>query len=173
MDGEIASTTAQAILQAVQARRTVPDRHHPAPLVLLTAKGRYFDEENVFSKSKVSLAGVVRMAKYFRYKEWVAISRNNIVLEAALKWINQADLHEDDYWHHYYKILHRRGDPHARDFLLGTPLLLLLHSSFDSQIRIRDRGVARQCRPLRSTLRAALPRSPYRDHHLHRQRAAD
>jgi hypothetical protein len=131
MGGETASTTAQAMLQCVQARSTVPDRHHPAPLVLLTAKGRYSDKEHVFSKSNVSLAGIVRIAKYFRYTEWVAISRDDIVLETALRWINQADLHEDDYWYHYYKILRRKCDPHAREFLLGMPLLLLLYSSFD------------------------------------------
>lgn len=119
---EDAAWTARTTLQSVQARSNVPDRHQPTPLVLLTAKGRYSNEpQSFFSKSKVSLAGIVRVAKYFRISEWTAISRSGPVLEAALKWINQADLHGDDYWHHYYKILCRKRDPCAKEFLLGMP----------------------------------------------------
>lgn len=76
--------------------------------------------------SKVSLAGIVRVAKYFRISEWTAISRSGPVLEAALKWINQADLHSDDYWHHYYKILCRKRNPCAKEFLLGMPATVFL-----------------------------------------------
>jgi hypothetical protein len=116
-----AAWTAQTTLEFVKSRSTVPDRHQPAPLVLLTAKGRYSDEpqSGVFSRSKVSLAGIVRVAKYFRIFEWTTISRSSVVLETALKWIKQADLHADDYWHHYYKILRRKSDPFAKKFLLG------------------------------------------------------
>jgi hypothetical protein len=131
MDGKTASTKAQASLQCVQARSTVPNQHHPAPLVLLTANARYSDEESIYNKSKISLAGIVRIAKYFRYAEWIAVSKDDIVLETALGWVNQADLHANDYWHHYYKILRRNCDSHAREFILGMPLLLLLYSSFD------------------------------------------
>lgn len=65
-------------------------------------------------------------AKYFRISEWTAISRSGLVLEAALKWINQADLHSDDYWHHYYKILCWKRNPCAKEFLLGMPATVFL-----------------------------------------------
>ncbi len=127
--GEAATWTT---LRSVQARSNVPINHQPAQLVLLTANGRYSNEENsIFHKKKVSLAGIIRIAKSFRISEWNAISRSSTVLEAALQWINQADLHEDDYWHHYYKVLYRKGSPFAKEFLLGTLSLMLLLPSFD------------------------------------------
>jgi hypothetical protein len=119
---------AWAALRAVQARSNAPPRHQPTPLVLLTANGRYSNEEHSsFGKSKVTLAGIVRVAKYFRISEWTAVSKSGIVLEAALKWINQANLQEVDYWHHFYKILRRRCDSHAKEFLLGIVLLVTLY----------------------------------------------
>ncbi len=165
---EEAAQAAWTTLKFVQARSNVPDRHQPAPLVLLTAKGRYSNEpQSIFSKSKVSLAGIVRIAKCFRISEWTTVSRSGTVLEAALQWINQANLQNDDYWHHYYKVLHRNDDTLAKEFLLGTLLLVLLHASFNSQFRISDAGMARRCRPLETAHRGARPGRPSRGCHLY------
>lgn len=171
---EEAARTAWTTLESVRARPNAPDKHQPVTLVLLTANGRYSNRQvSIFGRSKVSVAGIVRIAKYFRISEWTTISRSGTVLEAALQWINQADLHKDDYWHHYYKVLHRNDSTLAKEFLLGTLLLVLLHASFNSQFRISDAGMARRCRPLETAHRGARPGGPSQGCHLYQQRAAD
>jgi hypothetical protein len=163
---EEAALTAWEIFNSVQARSNVPTGHQPEPLILLTATGRYSKEHSIFSESKVSLAGIVRVAKYFRISEWKTISKGGSdVVEAALQWVNQADLHGDDYWHHYYRILRRKGGLYANEFLLGTYPVVLLHPSFDLQARIFDGGMAGQSRPLTSA-QGARPAGLCRNYHL-------
>ncbi|KAK4654799.1 hypothetical protein QC762_602485 [Podospora pseudocomata] len=111
------------ILQAVQERTNVPTKHNPEPLVRLTASGRYSDDESPFDAPKITIAGMVRLAKYCRFSEWGSISRYEMVQRAAFQWLNLADLDKDAYWHHYYNILLRKDTALANKFLLDVTLL--------------------------------------------------
>ncbi|KAK4184125.1 hypothetical protein QBC35DRAFT_67565 [Podospora australis] len=110
-------------LHMVQERTNVPTKHNPEPLVRLTATGRYSDKDSPFDAPKVTIAGMVRLAKYCRSSEWGNISRFEMVQRAAFQWLNQADLDEDAYWHHYYNVLFRKNTALANKFLLDVTLL--------------------------------------------------
>ncbi|KAK4642678.1 hypothetical protein QC761_0087000 [Podospora bellae-mahoneyi] len=114
---------AWATFRTVQERSNVPTKHNPEPLVRLTATSRYSDEETSFDATKVTIAGIVRLAKYCRSSEWASISRFGGVQKAAFVWLNQADLDQDGYWPHYYNILSRKDTHLAKQFLLDITLL--------------------------------------------------